>query len=38
MGLSCGMWDLLLNQELNPGSLHWGHGVLATGPPVKSPD
>ena len=36
--LSCGMWDLVLDQGLNPGSLHWEHRVLATAPPGKSQD
>ena len=30
---SCGMWDLGITS-----SLHWGCGVLATGPPGKSLD
>ena len=25
------------NQGLNPGPLHWEHGVLVAGPPGKSP-
>ena len=40
---SCGMWilsccmlDLVPEQGLNFGSLHWKHRVLATGPPEKS--
>ena len=32
LGLSCGMWDLAPWPGLNPGPLHWGQGVLATGP------
>ena len=36
--LSCGMWDLVLgDQGWNPGSLHWGYGILATRPQEKSP-
>ena len=35
-GLSCGTQDLVPDQGLNLGSLHWEHGVLATGPPGKS--
>ena len=45
--LSCGMGDLRLllqhmvssslTKEWTPGSLHWERGVLATGPPGKSP-
>ena len=26
------------DQGLNPGPLHWEHGVLDTGPPGKSPE
>ena len=29
---SYGMWDLVPQPGLNPSSLHWEHGVLATGP------
>ena len=36
--LSCGMWDLVLTQGLNPHSLHWELGVLATWLPGKSQD
>ena len=44
-GLSCSMWNLLVvacgiyvpDQSSNLGSLHWECGVLATGPPGKSP-
>lgn len=25
-------------QGSDPGGLHWDHGILATGPPEKSPD
>ena len=32
---ACGIW--YPNQGLNQGPLHWEHGVLATGPPGKSP-
>ena len=32
------MWDLVPNQGLNPGPLHWEHGPLATGPPGTSPN
>ena len=32
---ACGI--KFLDQGLNPGRLHWEHGVLATGPPGKSP-
>ena len=35
-GLSCSMWDLVPDQELNPGSLHWELRVLAAGSPAKS--
>ena len=34
--LSCGMWDILPEQGLNLGHLHWDYRVLATGPPGKS--
>ena len=30
-GLTCGMWD---HTQVH---LHWEHGILATGPPGKSP-
>ena len=33
---SCGMWDLVPPQGMEPSPLHWEHGVLATGPPEKS--
>ena len=33
--LSCGKWDLVPQPEINPGPLHWEHGVLVTGPPGK---
>ena len=36
--LSCGIWDLFSDQGSNPSSLHWEHGVLAPGPPGKSPE
>ena len=44
LGLSWGTRDLLvlacgiyfLDQESNPGPLHWEHGVLTIGPPGKS--
>ena len=36
--LTCGMWDLVLTQGLNPPSLHWELEVLATGLPGKSQD
>ena len=32
----CGMWDLVADQGSNSGSLHWEHGISATGPPAKS--
>ena len=35
--LSCGMWDLVLWQGLNPGPLHWEHRDLPSGPLGKSP-
>ena len=35
-GFSCGMWDPVPYQELNPGPLPWKGEVLATGPPGKS--
>ena len=35
--LSCGMWDLLLDQGFNLGALHCVCGVLAPGPPGMSP-
>ena len=35
-GLGCSMWDLVPWPGLNPGPLHWKHGVTATGPPGKS--
>ena len=34
---SCGMWDLIPEKGLNLGPLHWELGVLAPGPPGKSP-
>ena len=35
---SCGMWDLEFpEQGSNLGLLHWECGILATGPPGKSP-
>ena len=34
---SCGMWDLVPWPGIEPGPLHWEHGVLTTGPPGKSP-
>ena len=44
LGLSWGTRDLLvlacgiyfLDQESNPGPLHWEHGILTIGPPGKS--
>ena len=33
----CATWDLLPWREIKPGPPHWEHGVLATGPPEKSP-
>ena len=36
--LSCGMQSLVPDQGMNLGTLHWEHGVLATGPPVKTPN
>ena len=35
---SCGLWDLVPWPGREPGPLPWEHGVLATGPPGKSPD
>ena len=35
--LSCGMWDLVPRPGMEPGPLNWKHGVLAAGPPGKSP-
>ena len=35
LGLSCGMWDLVL-WESNLGHLHWEYGDFATGPLGKS--
>ena len=29
------MWDLAPWPGIEPGSLHWGHEILATGPPVE---
>ena len=40
LDLSCGLWDLFLDQGSIPGPLHWEHGergILATGWPGKSP-
>ena len=34
--LSCSMWDLVPLPGIEPRSLHWKHGVLATRPPGKS--
>ena len=34
--VACGIW--FPDQELNPGPLHWEHGVLATEPLGKSQD
>ena len=28
--LSCSVWDLVSDQELNPGPMHWEYRVLAT--------
>ena len=36
--LSCGMQGLVPDQGMNLGTLHWEHRVLATGPPVKTPN
>ena len=33
----CGMWDLVPWPRMNLGPMCWEHGVLATGPPGKSP-
>ena len=33
---SCSNWDLVLWPGIEPESLHWEHGVLATGPPGKA--
>ena len=33
--LSCGMWDLV-PWGIEPGALHWDHGVLVTGSPGES--
>ena len=46
LGLSCDMWDLLScgmqglvpDQGMNLDTLHWEYRVLATGPPVKTPN
>ena len=35
--LSYGMWDLVLQPGMEPGSLHWELGGLATGLPLGSP-
>ena len=35
--LSCGMWGLVPQPGIEPGPLHWEQGVLAIGPPGKSP-
>ena len=35
--LSCGTWDLVPWSGMEPRPLHWEWGVLATGPPGKSP-
>ena len=35
-GPICGMWDLVPQQESNPGALEQKRGVLAIGPPGKS--
>ena len=35
--LCCNMWAQSPDQGLNLGPLHWDCGVLATGPPGKSP-
>ena len=32
------MWDLIPDQGLNLGLLHWEHGVLATEAPGKFPE
>ena len=37
LGLSCRMWGLVPWRGIEPGPLHWEQGVLATGPPGKSP-
>ena len=31
------MWDLVPRPDMEPGPLNWEHGVLAAGPPGKSP-
>ena len=36
-GFGCSMWDLLPQPGTKPGLLHQEYGVLATGPPGKSP-
>ena len=36
LGLSCGMWNLFYQPQIELGPLHWKHGVSATGPPGKS--
>ena len=36
LGLSCGMWDIVPQQGIKPGPLHWEHRVLATGLSGKS--
>ena len=33
--LSYGMWDLVLQPGMEPGSMHWELGGLATGPPPR---
>ena len=38
LGLSCGMWGLVLWLESNSGPLLWELRVLATGSPGKSPN
>ena len=37
LSLSWSMWDLIPDQGVNPGPLHWEHRVIAAGPPAKSP-
>ena len=32
----CGIWNLVTWLGIEPGPLHWEHGILATGPPEKS--
>ena len=34
--LNCSMWGLVPWPGMEPGPLHWKHGILVTGPPGKS--